>query len=56
MAVGIAVTKGPRAAAQTGENWSELMFAELTDYLSPDHQFNSPGITPSEPILPPSSG
>ena len=56
MAVGLAVTKGPRAAAQTGENYSELMFAELTDYLSPDHPFKSPGITPPEPILPPSRG
>jgi D-alanyl-D-alanine carboxypeptidase len=56
MAVGLAVTKGPRAAAQTGENYSELLFAELTDYLSPDHPFNAPGITPPEPILPRSSG
>ena len=48
--------KGPRAAAQTGENYSELLFAELTDYLSPDHPFKAPGITPPEPILPPSSG
>jgi D-alanyl-D-alanine carboxypeptidase len=56
MAVGLAVTKGPRAAAQTGENWSELMFAELTDYLSPGHPFKAPGITPPEPILPRSSG
>ena len=56
MAVGLAVTKGPRAAAQTSENWSELMFAELTDYLSPDHPFEAPGITPPEPILPPPSG
>jgi D-alanyl-D-alanine carboxypeptidase len=56
MAVGLAVTKGPRAAAQTNENWSELMFAELTEYLSPDHLFPAPGITPPEPILPPPSG
>jgi D-alanyl-D-alanine carboxypeptidase len=56
MAVGLAVTKGPRAAAQTGENYSELLFAELTEYLSPDHPFNAPGITPPEPILPPPSG
>ena len=52
MAVGIAVTKGPRAAAQTTENYSELVFAELTDYLSPNHRFNAPGITPPEPTLP----
>jgi D-alanyl-D-alanine carboxypeptidase len=56
MAVGLVVTKGPRAAAQTSENWSELMFAELTEYLSPDHTFTAPGITPPEPILPRSSG
>ena len=56
MAVGLAVTKGPRAAAQTDENYSELLFAELTDYLSPDHPFNAPGITPPEPILPRSRG
>jgi D-alanyl-D-alanine carboxypeptidase len=56
MAVGLAVTKGPRAAAQTSENWSELLFAELTEYLSPGHLFTAPGITPPEPILPPSSG
>jgi D-alanyl-D-alanine carboxypeptidase len=55
MAVGLAVTKGPRAAVQTGENYSELLFAELTHYLSPDHPFNAPGITPPEPILPPVS-
>jgi D-alanyl-D-alanine carboxypeptidase len=56
MAVGLVVTKGPRAAAQTGENWSELMFAELTEYLSPGHLFTAPGITPPEPIVPRSSG
>jgi hypothetical protein len=56
MAVGLAMPKGPRAAAQTGENWSELMFAELTDYLSPDHPFKAPGITPPELVRPPSSG
>ena len=56
MAVGLAVTKGRRAAAQTGENYSELMFAELTAYLSPDHPFKAPGITPPELTLPPSSG
>lgn len=55
MAVGLAVTKGPRAAAQTGENWSELLFAELTNYLSPGHRFTAPGITPPEPIPPPPS-
>jgi hypothetical protein len=32
------------------------MFAELTDYLSPDHPFKAPGITPPQPILAPSSG
>lgn len=35
IAVGLAVTKGPRAAAQTSENYSELLFSELTHYLSP---------------------
>jgi hypothetical protein len=28
------------------------MFAELTEYLSPDHLFKAPGITPPEPIRP----
>jgi D-alanyl-D-alanine carboxypeptidase len=56
MAVGLAVTKGLRAAAQTNENYSELLFAELTDYLSPGHPFTAPGITPPEQILPRSSG
>ena len=56
MAVGLAVTKGPRAAAQTGENWSESMFADFTEYLSPGHLFTAPGITPPEPIVPRLSG
>ena len=55
IAMGLAVTKGPRAAAQTSENYSELLFSELTHYLSPDHPFDSPGITPPEPVLPASS-
>jgi CubicO group peptidase (beta-lactamase class C family) len=53
MAVGLTVTKGRRASAQTSENYSELMFAELTAYLSPDHPFQAPGITPPELTLPP---
>ncbi len=33
-----------------------LLFAEVTDYLSPGHPFTAPGITPPEQILPRSSG
>lgn len=43
IAVALTVTKGEIAAA-TGTNYSELLFSELTEYLTPDHAVVFPGI------------
>ncbi len=41
ISVGLAVTRGQTAAA-TDTNYSQLLFAEITEYLSPNH----PGVLP----------
>jgi hypothetical protein len=43
IALALTVTKG-KAAAATQTNYSELLFSELTKYLTPDHAVVFPGI------------
>ena len=37
ISVALAVTKGPRAAANTAANYSEELFQTISEYLTPDH-------------------
>jgi hypothetical protein len=42
ISVALAVTKGERAAA-TGDNYSQLLFTTISEYLTPDHPARFPG-------------
>src|SRR5262249_23177032 len=37
ISVALAVTKGPRAAADTAANYSQELFQTISEYLTPDH-------------------
>jgi CubicO group peptidase (beta-lactamase class C family) len=37
ISVALAVTKGPRAAANTAANYSQELFQTISEYLTPDH-------------------
>ena len=42
ISLGLTVTRG-QAAAATDTNYSQLLFARIADYLSPDHPVVLPG-------------
>jgi hypothetical protein len=42
ISVALVVTKGERAAA-TGNNYSQLLFTAISEYLTPDHPARFPG-------------
>jgi hypothetical protein len=42
ISVALVVTKGERAAA-TGNNYSQLLFTAISEYLTPDHPAMFPG-------------
>ena len=41
LSVALTVTNGP-TAAEAGVNYSQLLFAEIADYLAPDHPVTLP--------------